>query len=260
MAGEVELLFLGTGAADWQGPAESGEERKFASLLLDRRILFDCGPTALAGMAGLTVDPTGIEAVFITHSHSDHFDQAALAGLAGLRQQKGLPSLQVFLEKSWLDQLNLPGAELFGLAVEESVQIFGCMITPLAANHTGSFAAETPLHFLIQAGQKKILYATDGAWLLTRTWRFLQDHELDLAIFDCTMGPGFAADWRIFEHNSLSMIKAMAAAMLANDVLKKSAPVILTHLARTLHPDHAELVRLLEPPFLAAFDGFSLGL
>ncbi len=252
----MELLFLGTGAADWQGPLESGEERLFSCLLLDDHLLFDCGPTCLTGLARQGRDPAGIEAIFVTHSHSDHFDQAILTELSEIRQARGLARLQVFVEASWLKELDLPGADLIGLVPEKPLHYKDYVLTALAANHISSYSAETALHFLVQQKEKSFLYATDGAWLLTRTWRYLRQLQLDLAIFDCTMGPDFAADWRSFEHNSLSMVQAMTGILKTNAVLKKDAPVILTHLARTLHPSQAELDKLLEKPFLAARDGY----
>ena len=39
-------------------------------------------------------------------------------------------------------------------------------------------------------------------------------------------------------------------------VIKPDAPVFITHLARTLHPAQAELVKSLEGEFVVAYDGF----
>ena len=41
------LRFLGTGAADWNGPDENGEYRRFTSTLLDGRVLIDATKTVL---------------------------------------------------------------------------------------------------------------------------------------------------------------------------------------------------------------------
>ena len=54
---KVELLFLGTGAADWPSkypPSEKhlkkGEVRGMSSVLIKGHILIDCGPTVLDAM------------------------------------------------------------------------------------------------------------------------------------------------------------------------------------------------------------------
>ena len=43
----MKLKFLGTGAADWHGPDERGEFRRFTSTLLDGRLLIDVTQTVL---------------------------------------------------------------------------------------------------------------------------------------------------------------------------------------------------------------------
>ncbi len=40
-----ELLFLGTGAADWNGPEADGSLRRFSCALVNGHILIDCPST-----------------------------------------------------------------------------------------------------------------------------------------------------------------------------------------------------------------------
>jgi ribonuclease Z len=61
----ISLTCLGSAAALSDG-------RLWNGLLLDRRILLDCPPTAIPQLHKLGVEPTEIDVVFISHLHADH--------------------------------------------------------------------------------------------------------------------------------------------------------------------------------------------
>ncbi len=194
--------------------------------------------------------------VLITHSHSDHVELAAVRELARNRLNAAGKPLTVHLEHAWASQVVIDDANINGLVIETGFAVGPYRVTPLAANHVGSYPGETALHFFFDKQGTHWVYATDGGWLLTRTWYWLRQWSLDCIVFDCTIGAGHAGDHRIFEHNALPMVYEMVAALRHNQVLKDGAPVILTHLARTLHPGQKQLESLLSPPFYAAYDGF----
>ena len=133
----------------------------------------------------------------------------------------------------------------------------GFSILPLPANHAAETPSETALHYLIERGGKRLLYATDGAWLLNRARRLIGALPLDAAVFDATIGDIVHGDYRVFEHNSLDMVRLMTATLRSVGVLRESAPVFLTHMARTLHPDQKTLEASLQPPFIACYDGMT---
>ncbi len=256
MKQNTQIVFLGTGAADWHGPDANGECRTYASVLVDGHILVDCTASSLVRMAELGINQADITDVLITHSHSDHFELAAICELARNRLNAAGNPLMVHLEHSWVSQVHIDDAVVSDLTVETRFEIGPTCVTPLAANHIGDFPGETALHFLFDKQGTRWLYATDGGWLLTSTWHWLRQRSLDCAVFDCTVGMGHAGDFRIFEHNALPMVVEMVAAMRRSQVLEDNAPVILTHLARTLHPGQKLLESQLQPPFRAAYDGF----
>ncbi|MCK9252279.1 MAG: MBL fold metallo-hydrolase [Clostridiaceae bacterium] len=260
MEQDTKIAFLGTGAADWHGPDANGECRTFASVLVDGHILVDCTASSLIRMAEMGINPTGVTDILITHSHSDHFDPAAIRELARNRLNASGKPLTVHLEHSWSNQVHFDGAVVNGLTVETDFLIGSNCVTPLAANHIGAFPGEMALHFFFDKQDTRWLYATDGGWLLARTWHWLRQRSLECAVFDCTVGMGHAGDFRIFEHNALPMVFEMVAAMRRSQILKDNAPVILTHLARTLHPGQKQLESQLQLPFRAAYDGFILNL
>lgn len=237
----MKLHFLGTGAADWNGPDERGERRQFTSTLVDGCLLIDAGFDVLP-----LLDPSAVQAVLFTHSHSDHFNLDVLRSLA---------PCTVYAHESWADEISGDGLCIVPLKLGETVVLStGHTITPMPANHSTEKNHEQPLHFLIECGAR-LLYATDGAWLLNQEHHIIGSQMLDAAVFDATIGDGFDGDWRIFEHNSIDMVRLMVKTLQTQGRLTPSAPVYLTHMARTLHGTQSEIEARLEFPLIAAFDG-----
>ena len=66
----MQILFLGTGAADWPNPGPKvGKGRRFSSLLLNQTILIDCGPMALDAIREFDVNVNLITDIVIGHAH-----------------------------------------------------------------------------------------------------------------------------------------------------------------------------------------------
>jgi len=238
------LSFLGTGAADWNGPDERGEYRRLTSTLLDGRLLIDVTQTVLDQIS----DRGAVTDVFFTHSHSDHFSIDALRALAPCR---------VYAHESWARDIGGEGLTVAPLKIGEAVEAAGFTVIPMPSNHSTARGDETTLHYLIEKDGKRLLYATDGAWLLNSEHRIMGQKALDGAVFDATIGDDCRGDYRVFEHNSIDMIRLMVAALVKTGRLRGEAPVYLTHLARTLHPDQATLDARTEKPFVVCHDGLT---
>ena len=238
----MKLTFLGTGAADWNGPDERGEYRRLTSTLLDGCLLIDVTATVL----DMIPDPAAITDVFFTHSHGDHFSIDALKALAPCR---------VYAHESWAGEIAGEGLTVVPLKIAEPVEAAGFTMIPMPSNHSTQREYETTLHYLIEKGGKRLLYATDGAWLLNREHHVIGQKVLDAAVFDATIGDACEGDWRVFEHNSIDMIRLMLRSMLKMGRLREDAPVFLTHMARTLHGTQAEVEQSAEKPFVVCYDG-----
>lgn len=239
----MKLHFLGTGAADWQGPNEIGEYRRWTSTLVGGKMLIDMTMKILDQIA----DPGAITDVFFTHSHDDHFDLDALRKLAPCR---------VYAHKSWAGTIAGDGLEVVALQIGIPVKtVCGYAVIPMPSNHSTGNEEETTLHYLIEGEGKRILYATDGAWLLNQEHHIIGKKVLDAAIFDATIGDGFDGDYRVFEHNSIDMVRLMVKTFQKTGRLREGAPVYLTHMARTLHASQKEVEARLEKPFIACYDG-----
>ncbi|MBE6723923.1 MAG: hypothetical protein E7576_01805 [Ruminococcaceae bacterium] len=216
----MELLFLGTGAADWDIRRAdcSPDFRRYSSLLVDGRLLIDPGPCVFEfeKTFGYRDLYQGVTDVIMTHPHDDHFSPETLARLT--------ESGAVFHETKAGDTLELE---------HYTIRVY-------AANHRTS---ENPVHFAVESKDdgKRFFYGCDGAWMFYETYRaLLKDGPLDLMIFDCTIGD-IHGDYRIFEHNNVAMVCEMAATF--SGICSR---FMVSHLARTLHPaTHEETAAVL---------------
>lgn len=248
--------FLGTGAADWVGPSEKGH-RANTCALIDETLMIDGTSPVRCTLAA----PDAVTDILYTHSHSDHFDPALLRALAPVR---------VHAHSSWASQIEIPGVNVLPFEVLSDFEAAGFRITALPANHSTECPDETPVHFVIRKGGHALFYATDGAWLLNAEWHALLKEELDAAVFDATIGEAYPTDFRIFEHNTVGMVRQIARTLRApmygsipaygdiKPILKPDAKVYLTHLSRMLHPAHEELVKSCEGELVVAYDGLEV--
>lgn len=259
------VRFLGTGAADWNGPDNRGEQRRLSSILVDKNILFDF----TAGNNEMI--PAGLkpEVVFYTHSHNDHYHPESALKI-GVRK--------VYLSQTWYDiaktdfekaskKLNVQMPELIPLYIGQAVHVDGLRVTPLPASHATSKLFEQTLIYLIEKSEARVMYATDTAGIPAVAARLagIDAHDpngkpLTGLIMEATMGMDHDNDYRIFAHSSVGMVHR------AVEVLQKTKrylpvndqPVYLTHMARTLHGTQAELDATLPYPLKAAYDGLEV--
>ena len=114
--------------------------------------------------------------------------------------------------------------------------------TALPSNHQTSFPEEQTLNYLVESGEKTVLYALDGAWMLAKAksliTKVLAGRTLDAVVWDATCGVTLN-DWRFAEHNDLAMIDSMRKSMLTAKLISPDTRHVFDHLARTLWPTDA---------------------
>ncbi len=268
-AGKGDLLvrFLGTGAADWNGMDERGELRRLSSVLLDNRILIDF-TTSDADM--LPVGFKRPDAVFYTHSHSDHYNAKAAI--------ETLHANVVYVGETWLErakadfavsasELGEHAPKVIGLAIGQMTRCGDITITALPGNHATEDDNEQTLIYLIEKGSVRVLYATDTGGIPVRAARIvgIDAHiaggkPITGLIMEATMGIGHDEDFRIYTHSSVGTVLRTAHVLQATGRLNSplGQPVYLTHMARTLHGIQAQLDASLPPPLRAAYDGLEV--
>ena len=266
-ANTLELLFLGTGAANWPSkyPFKDknhprAEVRAFSSMLVNGKILIDCGPTVLDVMNCFEVKPTEVSDILLTHTHPDHLHLGNIMSIANARDA-GHGPLRLWGDPEALKKVpDSDRIEKRPVEVGKSFQVHGLTMTGLAANHSVHGSNEQCLLYLIESATKRAFYATDTGWLPTSTWLHIQRKQLDAIIWDTTVGEG-KGDSRVFSHNDLSMIRHMNESLIKGKALKPDAKIILTHIADKLHPPHDVLEKKLLPEgLIPAYEGMSVAL
>lgn len=256
----MELLFLGTGAADWNIARRGGGGffRRFSSALLDGTLLIDPGPHIFdfAEKNGCPGIFDGVAAAAVTHSHSDHLSAESVMRLAKGKDFTLYCDLAVAKK---LTDAGVVGVNFVPLTPFESVLApGGYEIVPCRSNHGPCLAGENTLNFIIRLGERSFFYGLDSGWIMYDTWLRIKKERPSAVIFECTLGfcPG---DDRMFGHTGIPMIEIMLETMRAQHGPADDAKYYTSHMARTLHGTHEELVRQLAPLGVTpAYDGMRI--
>lgn len=251
----MRLQFLGTGAADWPDRPSDGERvfRHHASLLVNHSILIDPGPEICSYAGTLPgIDLRQIEAVFVTHTHPDHWNLNTMCQLLQLSEQKirlyfhsgAGKNLRLYEEKtknSVLSKELMDKLILCPMRRGQKVRVGNTIWQNLEANHYIG-RGERGSHYLITEGEETWFYGCDGGWFTTRTWDEMKKHRFDGVIFDGTVGEN-SSDFRLAGHNTLEMNRILAKAMKSQGMLKTEAKLYLSHFGMTTYETGPEHIR-----------------
>ena len=261
----IQVRFLGTGGADWRGPADNGELRRHASILADGKVLFDFTASA-ADMVPEGLHP---QVIFYTHSHDDHYDPAAALELGIRRAYVGNTWTERAKEdfRKASEKTGKPAPEIVPVALGQTVEESGLKVTPLPANHASNFVEEETLIYLIEKDSTRLLYATDTGGLTARAagyagvGQFSRSRKfLTGIIMEATMGLDYEPDFRMFSHSSVAVVQDTVK-VLANNrryIPVEGQKVWLTHLSKVYHTSQAELDRTIPDPLKFAYDGLEV--
>lgn len=255
-----DLTFLGTCACDFSPKLQNEcrdcfdfDARRASSVLMNGHLLIDCGIHVLDSLRIAGVPLSVITDVFVTHTHSDHFNADHLAVIAAAKSEP----LRVWVsEEAVLPPIN-------NVAVKRMHKLDtydvgdGITVVGLYANHDPAYF---PQHFLFEKADKRFLYATDGAWFMLDSYYYLRDKRLDLFVVDATVGD-YEGDFRMAEHNSIPMIRLMLPSLKTAGIIDEHTAVYLTHIAPSLHKPHAETVNIVAKDGMqVAYDGLSISI
>ncbi|MBR1458371.1 MAG: hypothetical protein IJ595_03220, partial [Oscillospiraceae bacterium] len=78
----MKIVFLGTGADDWDWKDLRPGTPKSTCTLLGSTCLVDAGPCALRALAEAGASPARVADLLVTHSHRDHFCTSSVLAIA----------------------------------------------------------------------------------------------------------------------------------------------------------------------------------
>lgn len=241
----MKILFLGTGADDWYN-YEGSDKRKNTGAIINGNLLIDFSPATVSYKKELQ----GVKNIIITHTHRDHFNAELL--IEFLKENNA----RVYAESYSAKKIsNETGINVIPFKIGEEYEIDGYTITPLAANHSVEDKKEKPVHYIINDGDKKLFWGCDGGWLINKTWHEIRKHKFNAVVFDCTIWDN-DGDYRVFEHNNISMVKNLKKAFYTVKVVDDSTKVFATHFSKNSQHPHEKLCEILgEDNIITTFDG-----
>ena len=257
---KIELLFLGTAAADFSPRLKTDCKNRFdknarraSCMLVGTHYMIDCGMYALESLRIAKADISQITDIFLTHLHADHFNPENIAFIADGKEKP----LRIWVRRD---------AVLPDIANTEIVPIHFHTVMPVSdemtvesvdANHDPD---AFPQYLVFTINGKRLMYALDGAWFLTATYNYLRDRNLDMLVLDATCGD-YTGDYRMAAHNSIPMIRLMLPSLKARGIINDQTRIYLSHLAPRLHLPHDETAALVAKDGLfVAYDGLELEL
>ncbi len=254
------LTFLGTCAADFSLLRKTDcldrfdkNARRASCMMIGENILVDCGMHVLDSIRIAKVDISKITDIFVTHFHADHFNKEHAEIIA---QGKENPV------RLWCRQdTDIPPMENIDIIkMEEGVYYHVSKNVNAMSVYANHDEASFPNHFLFNVNGKKLLYATDGAWILARAVKHLRGMKIDYYVTDATCGD-YIGDYRAGEHNSIPMIRLMLPSLKQLEILREDSTVLLTHIAPSLHKPHDEIQEsVLADGITVAYDGMTVEL
>ncbi len=280
----MQVTFLGTAAAEgipalWctcdycaAARRERGRSlRRRSALLVDRRLLVDCGPDLVDSATQLGLDLSPVRTLLITHDHEDHLYLPSLA----IRREgfcaTPLPTMDVYSSTSGRAQiLSEPhGQSALRIQMHEvkAFQSFfadGYRVDALRAVH--GTPGMDPLFFAIAEGDDgpQILYAHDTGPFPDDTWAYLdrptggRRFSFDFVSLDCTFG---VTDHPPSLHMGIHEVLQHRDRLADRGLLKPGARVFANHFSHNGTPAYPELARRLEGTGVEpSYDGLAVDL
>lgn len=256
----MKLHFLGTGAADWniKDRQPNMEWRRFSSMLLDDTLLIDPGPHVFDYMEK-TEQPhllDNVTDIIVTHSHQDHFNCKATRRICSHGRNCRVWGDLGVLRKLTRELGEDMTVDFRPVTAGRAFVAGKYTITPLHSNHETSDKAEKTLNYIIKSDSQTMFYGLDTGWFRTESWNIIRKVKLDCAVFELTVGDITPGDARVFSHTSIPMLEIMLQTLRQQGCMASDCHALVSHLARTLHTDHASTCQKLAPMGVSvAYDG-----
>ena len=270
----MKPIFLGTAAAEgYPSPfcrCEHCQEarrrggrnlRLRSSLLVNDDLLVDC-KDIVAACAVHGVNLSQVETLLITHRHADHLDPVELGWRHFPFTRTPLPMMHVYGPRDAMARI----IEGFGSISEkhrlevhillpgDTLQRGRYTVVALLATH----GTENPLIYIIDDGERSLLYATDTGPYCDATWKAIETRTYDAVIIDETMGTARNTG-RDRTHMGIEDVLEYRQAFEKEKLLRPGAHFIAHHFSHGANLAYEELVEILAPHGVeVAYDGWRL--
>ena len=203
----MKLKYLGTAAAEGipgmfcncrvcqNALAVRGREIKTRSqAIIDGKLLIDFCPDTYMHVINYGLDLRWVHHCIITHSHMDHFlADDFWCRFEGMASDIGDEPLNIYLTNAGYEKakailgggFDCSRVKFHKIVPFEPFSVEDYRIIPLAANHD---AKTDPVIYIIENGDKTLLYANDTGIFPDSTWEYLKGYErsFDYMSLDCT--------------------------------------------------------------------------
>ena len=253
---EDKILFLGTGAADWNLDEKGSFFRRNSAVLINSELIIDCGEHIFDFSKSINSDDlyNNVTDIIITHNHCDHFSKESVLKLAEIQR------IRVGCDREIMNIIgDHPNIEFVLFVPYKEQKIGRYKVVPLLANHSIVMDGDScAFHYIIHTPNKKtIFYGLDGAWFLRPSWEIMKQYRFNIMILDCTVGD--CNDWRLCEHNTIPMLRIMLEGIKVSGMLHQNGRVIASHLSRSLHSSYEKTRSMLEKiDIITAYDGMNI--
>lgn len=263
----MTIRLLGTGAADGIPALYSDSEvsryarehggkdvRTRSAALVDGHLKLDLPPDTHAQLIRDRLDARDWSAILFTHSHADHFaveelqyalipfNQFEYAGFAIFGNAEICRRIR-HAYPDWPFEIHETHSTVPFVHAEYT-------ITPIHAYHK---LEEDAHNFIIQDGQKTLLYGTDTGIWQERTWEFLKQYTLDGLVIECTDGfCGTDYDGHLDIQECISVVERLRS----QGTVASHTAIFTTHHGHNGKATHAQLEDALQPVGIqVGFDG-----
>lgn len=273
----MKLKYLGTAAAEGipgmfcncrvcrNALKIRGKEIKTRSqALLDDKLLIDFPADTYMHILNHGLDLRNIHNVIITHSHSDHFyPNDFWCRFEGIAYDIVEEPLNIYVTEAGYNKalrqlgedMNETRVKFHKIAPFEPFDVEDYHIIPLAADHDST---SNPVIYIIEKGEKSLLYAHDTGIFPDSTWDYLEKYnkKFELISLDCT---GMAQkNWRR-SHLCLNTDKEVYDRLTEIGVCDKNTIVYVNHFSHNGMLTHKELVVEAEKyGFLVTYDSLEV--
>ena len=288
----MEVQFLGTAAAE-QFPSiycrcdfctrvrQKGgkDQRTRASLRIGTRYQIDFGPDANWQMHRCGIDLFDLEHLFITHTHSDHFQFEEIVSKSHAVKTNGKP-LQIYMSvpaKEHLESIlftfdaqveDEEDLEAFkkrfpvhGLEYFNSYDVGELRVETIKGSHKAEGKDQFSLNYLIRLPDgRRVLYAVDTGYYLEESWAFLQGKRADILIMDCTFTARKSEPRAFGHHTFLSYLESLQR-MKEIGFITTQSRIFTTHFDPHQALFHEEMQALFSESAFAvtvAYDGLTI--